>query len=362
MTYKTALTCNPQRIAIFRALQLGDLMQAVPALRAIRASFPNAEITLIGLPWARSFVQRFHRYLDRFVEFVGFPGITEVEFIPERTARFIKEQQAYRYDLVVQMHGSGQTSNSFTLALQAKNTVGYYEGKQPQRLTLGAPYPRDQHEIYRNLGLARLLAYPNCDLTFNPDLEFPLSNKDRAEAKALLRNLPRADRPWIGLHAGARPPARRWPAEYFASLADACAEQFNAQIILTGSLDEQNIVRSVIEHMETQPLNLASKTSLGGLAALISELDLIVSNDTGPAHLAAAVDTPSITIFGPADHRRWAPLDQLRHPIVRHPVKCSPCGYWQCPIDHPCLRKISPAMILQVAESLLTRGTVSCDV
>lgn len=349
---------HPQRIAIFRALQLGDLMQAVPAFRAIRAGFPDAEITLIGLPWARSFVRRFHRYIDRFVAFVGFPGITEVAYNPACTAHFIREQQAFQYDLAIQMHGSGPASNRFTLALQSKVTAGYYVGKRPRGLTINAPYPHDQHEIYRNLGLARLLGCPDC----HPRLEFPLGNQDFAEAKGLLRRLSRANRPWIGLHAGARSPARRWPAEYFALLANILTQNVKAQVILTGSSDDQPIVQAVIEHMETQPLNLVGTTSLGGLAALISELDLFISNDTGPSHLATAVDTPSISIFGPADYRRWAPLDQTRHPIVRHAVECSPCGYWQCPIDHPCLRLISPAMVFQVAESLLSRGTVSCDV
>src|SRR5947209_18092225 len=105
------LTLNPQRIAIFRALQLGDLLQAIPALRAIRTGFPKAEITLIGLPWAKSFTQRYDRYIDRFVEFVGFSGISEVEVIPSRIASFIQEQQVYGYDLAIQMHGSGRTSN-----------------------------------------------------------------------------------------------------------------------------------------------------------------------------------------------------------------------------------------------------------
>src|SRR5215469_16269914 len=98
----------PRRIAIFRALQLGDLLVAVPALRAIRKHFPAAEITLIGLPWAASFVRRFSCYIDRFVEFAGFPGINEVEAHPERTASFLEEQRVYSYDLVIQMHGSGK--------------------------------------------------------------------------------------------------------------------------------------------------------------------------------------------------------------------------------------------------------------
>ncbi len=346
------------RIAVFRALQLGDLLVAVPALRALRAQFPQAEITLIGLPWAKSFVQRFHHYIDRFVEFPGYPGIAEKEVVPERTECFIEEQRAYNYDLVIQMHGSGEISNIFSLALSGKLTVGYYKEKAPAGLTLAAPYPDDQPEVIRNLGLVKLLGCDDGDAK----LEFPLFKRDRAEAAALLRRLPRADRPWIGLHAGARPPSRRWPATYFAAVADDFARRLNAQIILTGGPGEEATVQAIVERMKTKPLCLAGETSLGGLAALISELDLFVSNDTGPAHIGEAVDTPSITIFGPADYRRWAPLDLVHHPIVRKPVACSPCGYWECPIDHGCLRGITPHMVIEVAEQLLTRGSVECDV
>jgi ADP-heptose:LPS heptosyltransferase len=352
------VSSNPQRIAIFRALQLGDLLQAIPALRAIRARFPDAEITLIGLPWAKSFIQRFHRYIDRFVEFVGFPGISEVEVIPERVVGFIEAQRAYGYDIAIQMHGSGRASNGFILALGAKMTVGYFMGLCPEDLTLRALYPDDQPEVYRNLGLAKLLNCQDCD----PRLEFPLCDRDRNEAVTLLSRLPLLNRPWIGLHAGARPSSRRWPVQYFASIADELSQRFNAQIILTGSADEKVIVRVVETLMRTRSLNLAGETTLGGLAALISELDLFVSNDTGPAHIADALDTPSITIFGPADYRRWAPLDQVRHPIVRRSVECSPCSYSDCPIDHRCLRWIHPAMVMPVAERLLVGGKVPCGV
>jgi ADP-heptose:LPS heptosyltransferase len=341
-----------RRIAVVRALHLGDLLVAVPGLRALRAGFPEAEITLIGLPWAAEFVRRFRHCLDRFVEFVGYDGLGEVKYVPARTERFLQEQRAYGYDLVVQMHGSGRASNPLALAIGADATAGYYEGEPPAGLTFGAPYPDDRPEVLRHLGMARLLGCPDRGV----ELEFPLFDEDRAEAAALLNRLSGSSRPWIGIHPGARPPSRRWPAAYFARAADEFVRRFGARIILTGGPGEEETVRAVIERMETRPVSVAGETSLGGLAALISELDLFISNDTGPAHVAEAVATPSVTIFGSADHRRWAPLNQERHRIVRHPVACNPCSHWECPIDHRCLRRLEPGLVVDAAADLLRAG------
>jgi ADP-heptose:LPS heptosyltransferase len=349
-----------ERIAIFRALYLGDMLLAVPALRSIRAGFPDAEITLIGLPWATDFSRRFSHYIDRFVEFAGYPGIAEVEVDPVRTRRFLEDQRTYGYDLVIQMHGNGQTSNPFVLELKGRMTAGYYEKTEKSyraRLTFGMPYPDHWPEVLRNLGLAKLLG---CDSN-STALEFPLFQEDHIAATNLLRELPRAHRPWIGLHTGSRSPSRRWPARYFAQVADYFVNRYNAQIVLTGSFDDSSTVQEVAGYMKAQPLNLAGKTSLGGLAALISKLGLFISNDTGPSHIANAVDTPSLTIFGPVDPRRWASLDQARHPILRKPVECSPCRYWECPIDHRCLEWLKPMAVIGTAEKLLTRGEVACN-
>ncbi len=398
-----------KRIAVFRALQLGDLLVAVPAFRALRQLFPDAEVTLIGLPWAASFVQRFHGYIDRFVEFVGYPGIDEIPFDRQRTERFLAEQRAYNYDLVLQMHGSGRASNPFVLALGASRTVGYYE-KTPAGLTLEAAYPDDQHEICRNLNLVELLVQQDDDVfagkrnkeALNPctglisshppgdspfwrmdetvyqscgrnqlpigcdeirlvqemcqtHLEFPLFADDYAEANALLRSFLQEGKRLIGIHPGARPPARRWPADYFAIVGDALARRFDAQIVLTGGPEEEQTVQAVMNAMHTPAVSFAGKTSLGSLAALISRFDLFISNDTGPSHIACAVDCPSVTIFGPADVRRWAPLNRQRHSIARHPVACSPCGYWECPIDHRCLRWLAPDTVLMTATEMLKK-------
>lgn len=345
-----------RRIAILRALHLGDLLLAVPAFRSIRAGFPEAEITLIGLPWASDFVRRFSHYLDRFVEFAGYPGIPEVDVDAARTARFLAEERAYRYDLVIQMHGSGEASNPCALALRGRITAGYYVGDPLPGLDLAFPYPSDQPEILRNLGLARLLGCPDRGSA----LEFPLDENDRAEAAQLLEPFQQSGRPCIGLHAGARAPARRWPAERFAAVGDALADRFGALIVLTGSRSELPLVEAVARMMACRPLVTAGKTSLGGLAALIARLNLFIGNDTGPAHLAVALDTPSVTIFGPVEHQRWAPLDRERHRTIRQPVPCSPCAHWTCPIDHRCLRAIRAEQVIELAEHLLTTGARRC--
>jgi ADP-heptose:LPS heptosyltransferase len=354
---RLGLAAPPRRIAVFRALYLGDLLCAVPALRALRAAFPAAEITLIGLPWAAAFARRFSRYLDRFVEFAGYPGLAEIPVDPERTAGFLAAQRAYGYDLVVQMHGSGRVSTPLALALGGRATLGYYETTPPAGLTLGTSYPADQTEVQRNLALVALLGGPADDAA----LEFPLFPADCREAAAVLQPLAAGRRPWIGLNPCARPPARRWPAEYFAAVGDHFARTWDARVVITGGPGEEPLAAAVAARMAAPALDVAGRTSLGGLAALIAALDLFVSNDTGPAHLARAVLTPSVTVFGPADPLRWAPPDSRHHRVVRQPVDCSPCAHWECPIDHRCLRRLSPARVISAGESLLRRESVACN-
>jgi ADP-heptose:LPS heptosyltransferase len=301
------------------------------------------------------FVQRFSCYIDRFVEFEGYPGIDEVPVEVQQVERFLVEQRAYGYDVAIQMHGSGRTSNPFVLSLDSPVTVGYYE-ERDERLTYGAVYPEHLHEIERNLHLVALLAGGRATLESDTLLEFPLFAEDYAETEELLRPLKRKGTRLIAIHPGARPPARRWPSRYFATVADRLAQYFNAQIVLTGSADEERMVQEVQDAMHEPAFSLVGRTSLGGLAALMTKLDLFISNDTGPAHMACAVDCPSVTIFGPADVQRWAPLDAKRHPIVRHPVACSPCGYWECPIDHRCLRWLLPKVVISTIINMQQAG------
>jgi ADP-heptose:LPS heptosyltransferase len=156
-------------------------------------------------------------------------------------------------------------------------------------------------------------------------------------------------------------PARRWAPARFAAVADVLAARHGAAVVLTGGPGEVDLTAAVAARMWAPALNLAGRTTLGALGALIAALDLYVTNDSGPAHLAYAALTPSVTIFGPGDLPRWGPLDRRQHRVVREAVACSPCFYYECPIDHRCLRGIAPARVIDAAEFLLRRESALCN-
>lgn len=298
------LPARVRRIAVLRALHLGDLLTAIPGLRALRAGFPEAEITFIGLPWARDFLRRYP-YLDRFRECPSYPGIPETPLDRERLGSFLCEERAYGYDLAIQIHGNGKMSNGFIRDLDAKCTAGYHppddSGPWP---TITLPYPDDRHEVLRVLGLMEYLGAP----AGSTEMELPVLPIEREELSRLLeRHGVQPGQRLVGINAGARAPTRRWEPGRFALVADTSRERWSATIVLTGGPSEQEIAGAVQATMRGPAINLAGETSLGMLAALMERCSLFVTNDSGPSHVATAIGVPSVTVFGPADVRRWAP-------------------------------------------------------
>ncbi|MEH2066672.1 MAG: glycosyltransferase family 9 protein [Nostoc sp.] len=293
------------RIAILRALPgLGDLLCALPALRALRKAFPQAHITLIGLPWARSFVERFSHYLDEFLEFPGYPGIPEVPLCVEKIPRFLTSVQEQRFDLALQMHGNGSVINSFTVLLGAQINAGFYlPSHYCPNPDYFLPYPDCKPEIWRHLHLMDFLGIP----LQGDELEFPLKDEDFAAFSQFPFSTP-----YVCIHPGASVPDKRWSLENFAVVADAIAAR-GFQIVLTGTASEANLTQSLAEMMRFKPIDLAGQTSLGAMAALLSQASLLVCNDTGVSHLAAALGVKSIVIFTNSSLHRWAPLNRQIH-------------------------------------------------
>lgn len=342
---------SANRIGVFRALQLGDMLCAVPALRALRAAAPRARITLIGLPWACDFVSRFHRYVDEHACFPGFPGLPEQPADIVRLPEFIESMQSQRFDLMLQMHGSGLLTNPLVTLFGAARTGGFYsEGNFcPDRAGF-VLWNEHEHEVRRNLQLLAHLGAPSA----GEHLEFPLEESDQRALQANCPELP-ASGTYVCVHPGARLQSRRWHPVRFAQVAD-CLQSLGLRVILTGSPDERELVNTVAHAMHHPPLNLCGRTHLGALATLVSGARLVVCNDTGMSHIAAAVGTASVVICCGADPLRWAPLNRQRHRTLAAQVPCRPCAYQACPIDHACAAQVQVQEVVNAAQAALAEN------
>jgi ADP-heptose:LPS heptosyltransferase len=340
---------SPQRIAVLRALQLGDLLCAVPALRSLRHAFPSADITLIGLPWARGFVHRFSAYLNGFMEFPGYPGLPERDANARDILSFLASAQCRRFDLAIQMHGSGSFVNPLLMLLGAERNAGFFTaGDFCPDPALFLPWDPAEPEVRRYLRLMNFIGVASR----GDQLEFPIHQEDRRLFAAHEKMAALRPGEYACVHPGAQLPSRRWPPARFAAVADALADM-GLRVVLTGSSAEKFLTREVHGAMKSPALDLAGETNLGTLAVLLERSRLLVSNDTGLSHMAAALEVPSVIVASGSDVGRWAPQDANLHRVLHHPIHCRPCSYAVCPIGHPCALEISCDAVVQEVMSLM---------
>ncbi len=152
--------------------------------------------------------------------------------------------------------------------------------------------------------------------------------------------------------------AKRWPAERYGALADSLIDELNAEVLLIGSPEELDVSQEVSRRMRNKPIVMTGKTSLAQVAAVLSLADLLVTNDTGPAHIASALGRPTLVIFGPTNPLTTRPFSPVAE-IVRHPPDCAPCMLRDCPIDHRCMTAISPQDVFERARLLLGRNRLA---
>lgn len=190
---------RPEKILVFRALMLGDMLCAVPALRALRHMCPQAEIALIGLPWARAFAARFPKYIDSFIEFPGFPGLPERDWRAAETVEFIRDMQSQKADWIVQLHGDGTIINPLMMLFAASRAAGYYlpDAYCPDAATF-LPYPADEPEVRRHLRLMEFLGATDLD----EDLEFTITDEDHIPLAALTGGDEWFHQPYVCIHPG----------------------------------------------------------------------------------------------------------------------------------------------------------------
>jgi ADP-heptose:LPS heptosyltransferase len=303
-------------VVVFRALQLGEMLCAVPALRALRAAVPHTHIALIGLPWAQQFADRFSAYIDEFIPFPGHPLLPEQPVRHEGLARFYTSLCAREFGLAIQLHGSGDVTNDIVSGFGARATAGYCRGDPPTRdRAFLLPYPETGAEPERLLRLMEALGAEPAGL----HLEFPLSRDDETEldTTGLLKDL--GGTGYFCIHPGARQRDKCWPPRRFAEVGDRLAAEFGLTPVLTGSASEADLTAEVAAHMHRKPVDTATPISIGAMAALMRKARLLLCNDTGVSHIAAGLKLKSVVVFSKADIARWAPLDRHSHRCIWDP-------------------------------------------
>ena len=320
----SALVPDVRKIGVLRANAIGDYLFTVPALEALRAAYPEAEIVLLGKTWHSAFLTGRPGPVDR-VEVVplahGVSAPPDAEDDRAALEVFFPRMERERFDLALQVHGGGRYSNPFLRRLGARLTVGL---RSPDAVPLDRwiPYIYWQSEVLRYLEVVRLVGAIPVDVV----PRVAVTDADRAEARRVVAE---NDRPIVALNPGASDPERRWPTANFAVVGDALAAE-GARIVITGAEWDGPLAAAIRDGMRCLVEDTTGRLSLGGLAGLLERCTEVVSNDSGPLHLAAAVGTASVGLYWYINMFNAGPVATARQrPLISWQMTCAVCG-----VDH----------------------------
>jgi ADP-heptose:LPS heptosyltransferase len=310
------------KIAVLRANAIGDYLFSVPALEALRSAYPGAEIVLLGAPWHHRFLTGRPGPVDRVLVVPPAPGIRAEDpgecWAPSAAAAFADQARAERFDLALQLHGGGAHSNPLVSALGAGLTAGLRADDAPP-LDRWVRYIYYQPEVFRYLEVVGLVGA--APVTYHASL--PVTPADRSEAQAVIGS---PGGPRVALHPGATDTRRRWPADRFAAVGDAAAAA-GTEVVVTGTPAERDVVDRVMSGMRAPAIPVVGALSLGGLAGLYEGCTAVVSNDTGPLHLAAAVGAATVGLYWVGNLLNGGPVYRARYrPVTSWTVHCPRCG------------------------------------
>ncbi len=332
---------------------IGDALISLPALEALRARFAEAEIVLVSKPWVSEIYQHCESPLRQIVY-----DPAGAHRGPKGFKSLVAELRRERFDAAVLFQNAFQAA---WMAWRAgiPRRIGYARDGRSSLLTeaVGVPPPGAYgHQAYYYLQLlfrAGLIARPEPVRPLGqPRLHLRDAEKTWAVRRLEMLGLA-GRRVLVGLAPGAAfGPAKRWLADRFAALADRLIGELHADVLIFGSAAEQPLAEAVARAMQHTPLVVAGKTTLTQFMALAGACRVMITNDSGPMHLASALGLPVVAVFGSTDERATGPLG-ARARVVKRPVPCSPCGLRVCPIDFRCMRRVGAGAVGKAVSDLL---------
>jgi lipopolysaccharide heptosyltransferase I len=344
------------RILIVKLSSIGDVVHSLPTLKALRDTYKNAYIAWVIEEKSKDVIIG-NKYLDEVIVFekekwkkelfkkVGFKESLKI------IIDFAKLLRNKKFDLAIDLQGL-MRSSLIAYFSGAKIRIGYNDTREASPLFYNLKVKSNKeivHAVDRYLNIAKFLG---ADIS-KPDFHIAISREDEEFAHNFLKeNLIKEDELIIGINPGASILHNRWEAEKFGKLSDILIEKYNAKIIVFGGKQDIELSKNMLEVMKNKVAVAVGKTTLKQLAALISKCSLFVGNDTGPLHIAVAMKTPTVAIFGPADPRRTGPYGNI-HKIVYKNFPCSPCFRHPTCKDYKCMKEISVEDVLEATEEQL---------
>ena len=340
-------------ILIVKLSAIGDVIHTLPSLTALRKLYPDAHITWVVEEAAADLIKN-HPYLDavlvsRRKSWIKDFQRGEIRRPLQEIFSFVKKLRQRSYDLVIDFHGLLKSS-LIVLLSAGRRKLGYDSLQELSGLFLNDRISEDmnKHAVDRYLDFPR---YLGAKIT---QAEFVLPGNRDAEVKAqrLLDKYNLVNKKFIAVNPIAYGETKLWDDEKFARLADLIVANLNSNIVFTGS--EKGPLEKIISQMSSNALSLGGETSLPELAYLYKKAQLVITTDSGPMHLAAAVGTEVVALFGPTDPARTGPYG-AGHTIIRTELSCSPCFLKNCPTKK-CMHDILPEQVFAVIEERLKKG------
>ena len=342
------------KILIIKLSAIGDVIHTLPALNAIRKKYPDAHITWLVEEAAYGVIKG-HKALDRIIVskrktwLKGLAGRSCAKNF-RKVCSFVKQLRDTRYDIILDFQALLKSGVLIGLARGGRK-IGFDKGMEHQEHSYiflnerVPPVDMEVHALTRGMMLLEAIGISSSEVEYN----IYISGKDRNAADDLLMHCGiKAPKLLVAINPMAKWETKLWDNLKFSNLADRLIEQANADVIFTGSREDSEAIEGIISNMKVRAANLAGRTDLKTLAALYEKASIVVSTDTGPMHMAAAVGTPVVALFGPTAPWRTGPFGE-GHKIIRVGLECSPCFKRQCKtID--CMKQISVEQVLNAVE------------
>jgi len=342
-------------ILIVKLSAIGDVIHTLPSLAALRKLYPEANITWVIEDASADLISG-HPYLDRVIVSHRKEWIRDLKAglvtKPIKGIRaFINDLRRQYYDLVIDFHGLIKSA-AIVLLSSGKRKLGYDSMQELSGLFLNEKIPEDmqKHAIDRYLDFLR---YLGADVR-EPEFLIPIGEENKSRVEALLqRNEIDKKDSFVAVSPVALWDTKLWADEKFAALCDRVSEELKVSVVFTGS--ERGKLEQIQSLMKTPSVNLGGETTLRDLAYLYQRSALLITTDSGPMHIAAAMGTPVIALFGPTDPSRTGPYGK-GHVVIRRGLPCSPCLLKKCD-SMKCMSDITVDEVFHaVKEKLSGRG------